>query len=546
MATRQRILWITPVLAVAAVLSCGELADPDIWWNAAAGAWWWRHGTAPPLTLYGVHGCPDALPVDGPLAHIAIGAFVSAFGVKGLLLLRFLGVAVAGAAVFGSCARRVAAPWAALAASLALCAVSPRLSVRGELFTLVLLPLTLELALGLIDDLRRDQEASRWALGTRPVALFVIGVLWPHLHGAFPLGVLALAAMCLGVVAERARRNLAPDATARAAIALVALVGGIATAPHALGVFADGATEREIARTLGFREWEATLPALWRGGARPSTVALIALAGSWVAALASWRRGGALPRLLAPLPIIAVALDIVRGAAMPVLCCGAWLRLTPTSARPVVRRGAALAGCAIVAATVVVQVGENPPFAGLVDSARLVPVRLTAIHAARTLKAHDVRGRLFAPLHLSNWFVFTAADRIEVLWCGRRTYSPQCLHILRDGIEQARQGFDEARARFAFDLVLLEFTRNDELLRAVAERHWRLLHLDLRYAVFAAPERTELPDFTVPTVEALLAQEGLEVGAPNATPLLERACERLAFLGRAEDAARLCASAVER
>ncbi|MBI1949412.1 MAG: hypothetical protein HYS27_27245 [Deltaproteobacteria bacterium] len=534
-----RWLWLLPVLVLAAVLTLGELADPDIWWNTAAGDWWWRHGGAPPLSLYGAHGCPDALPIEVPFAHLVIGAFHLALGLPGLVLLRFLGVGAAALVMFHSLARRVPAPWAALATSLALCALAPRYSVRGELFSLALLPLVIDLGLSLVED----QAASRRAVGLRVAALFTVGALWPRLHGAFPLGVLALVALGLGVVLERARGNLTSSATTRAAVAFLALLGGVATAPDALGVFADGAAERDIARVLGFREWQATVPALWHGGARPSTVALLALVSSWLPALGAWRTPGALPRLLLPLPVIAIAFDVVRGAALPVLTCAAWLPLLAAPIRARLRTSVAAAGALVVLATVVVQVRDNPPLAALVDPVRLVPTRLTAVHAARTLDQTATRGRLLAPLHLSNWFILTAADRIEVLWSGRRTYSVPCLFALQAAVDHPRQGFDQARARFAFDLVLLELGNNDELLRVTVERGWRLLHLDLRYAVLAAPERADAPAFAVPSTETLLAQEGLVTSSARAPGLLVRACERLAFLGRHDDAARVCAAA---
>lgn len=529
---------------MALAFSATELADPDIWWATAAGRYFLEHGIAPPVAFYGEHGCYDAEPLDQVLAWSLFGGVHARFGLWGLFVVRAL-FTIAIALVTALALRRSFRwPVAVAGSGLILAVLSFRLSVRSELWTLLLLPVVLLLFQRLLEGgLSRARTAA--LLG----ALVVVECAWATFHGAFPVGPLAAGAAFAGLLLDRAPR----DALGRATLGLIALGLGIVLSPDGIAALLVAGVERDIARAGAFAEWAPLLPALLKGETyrNPSYVAFVVLFLAWLACLARRRQPLFWSRWLVAAPLFVLAFDATRASPYAALSAVVWLSLWAHAAE---RR---LAGrvpyylLALVAALALARLSTSPLVRQGPQLEALVPARLTPRDAASAAKRLGLEGLLFTRLHLGNWFLLENVDEspppIRVLWTGRRTYTLACMEQMLAARRDPAGAFEAARARFGFDLVLTDNPAEDPLFRYLVDRGWRLAHFDVRYSLFLAPARDPVSTLSLAPPDVLAGSVDGELLSPLARAgLLLQAAQKLAYLGRHDDALVLFATAAER
>jgi hypothetical protein len=176
------------LLLFAAVAGAFRVRAYDLFWHLAAGRWITEHGRLPRSDPF--RFTHDGAPwVDHEwLFQVVAHGLERLVGVAGLEGVR-IAAAVGLAALLLVALRRsgAPAPWAALAAMVALLGARPRLFLRPELVTLLAIPLLL----ALLQELRRSGGRRRWLLAA---ALAVLVPVWANAHpGALAAPPLALA-----------------------------------------------------------------------------------------------------------------------------------------------------------------------------------------------------------------------------------------------------------------------------------------------------------------------------------------------------------------
>lgn len=538
---RRSVGWVIVVVVGALAFSATELADPDIWWATAAGKFFLEHGAAPPVAFYGEHGCYDAEPLDQVLAWSLFGAVHARFGLWGLFILRAAFAVAIGLVVAFALRRSLGWPYAVASSGLVLAALSFRLSVRSELWTLLLLPLVLALFFHLV-----ERRHTRMRIAAVLAALTALQLAWTTFHGAFPLGPIAALAATAGIVIDRARR----EAFVRAALGLLALGLGVLLSPDGVAALLAAGIERDIARAGGFAEWAPLLPALVEADTYrdPSYVAFLILFSAWLACLG--RRPRQSPfwsRWLVGAPLFLLAFDATRASTYAALSAVAWLPILarPSSGGTSGRR--AYFFLALVAALALARLSSSPLMRHGIDVEALVPARLTPSDASRTAKRLGLNGLLFTRLHLGNWFLLENYPRVRVVWTGRRTYTVACMmHLLRARADPAGS-FEQARVRFGFDLVLVDHHVEDALFRFLVDGGWHLLHFDARFSLFSETRKTLGSSPALSPPEALAAAVDKEpLSGPGRAAILVQAAQKLAYVGHYEEAIGLFTAAAER
>ncbi len=238
-------VYCVPVLA-----AVRPVTDWDIWWHLRVGQWVVDNGqvtTSDPFSAYGA-GRPWV--AYSWLFEVSAFGLHQALGLTGVLLYRVLLSVAVVAALHRLVARReprylVAT---ALTAAAAL-AVTPLLSERPWLFTIVFTALTLDVIL----DLREGRRSiTFWLL---PLAY----VLWANLHIQFVYGFLLLGLGCAAPAIDRVlRRPSAGHATTvgtRAWWRLVALAAtcALATLVNPYGVALYGVVLEYATQPFPFR-----------------------------------------------------------------------------------------------------------------------------------------------------------------------------------------------------------------------------------------------------------------------------------------------------
>jgi hypothetical protein len=504
-------------LVVGMLVGGSDLPDPDIWWNVADGLFRLREGTAPPTAFFGAHGCEDPLPLVTTWASLALAQAWRAYGVWGLIAVRALSAAAVMAAI--AAASRGPA-WQRLAwGAGVVAAIAFRLSPRPETVSFAFLAVTVALLA------RATSSGSAPSSSLPPpgaLALGPVAFVWGHVHPMYALGLVVVVAAALGAVVV-ARGT----AGARAAIwcAIAFAIGAVLTPRGFAGVL-DPVPERAVARTLAFAEWNPTWRAVVDGVAPDGAAGALVLVVVVVAALARLARTGASERaalaaVCAPGVVTVVfAIDAVRGLGPFCVCAG-------TAAGAIVDRrarhlllGALLATAALGLAP---KLARDPWLDGRGDG-DFVPTRLAPLHAARALREQHISGRLYGPLHASNWFLIDN-PALQPVWTGRRTYDLDCGVFLQRGRTAA--GFADAAARFRPDVVLVDLVREPDLPAAVVASGYQLAWSDLRFAVFHRNARPP-PDLADP--EALLALENRSMSLEEAGFLFRNACHALAVV----------------
>ena len=188
--TRADSLLAAELGAVAFLLGCYELFDPDIWWHLKSGQWILEHGRVPFLDIF-TFSSSDRVWVDLHWGfQVALALAFRLAGVAGMIVM----AAAAGSAAV-SIAMTARGPlwprWAAVLCWLpALALMAMRFDPRPEMFSLVYLACFLAI-------LVRVEQRPTLAWCLPPVQ-----VLWVNTHGLFVLGPIVLGCYIVERVAQ--------------------------------------------------------------------------------------------------------------------------------------------------------------------------------------------------------------------------------------------------------------------------------------------------------------------------------------------------------
>ena len=202
--------WVACVL-VAAVYSIPlfaairPIADWDIWWHLRVGQWITEHSWVTQTDPFSAYGADRSWVAYSWLFELLVFKLYQALGLSGVLLCRIL----LALAVVAGCHRLAARReprflMSTLMAGVAALVLSPLMSERPWLFTILFTTLTLEVIL----DLREGKRGPLfWVLP-------LLYVLWANLHIQFVYGFLLLGIGCSAPILDRllGRPNSSEDA----------------------------------------------------------------------------------------------------------------------------------------------------------------------------------------------------------------------------------------------------------------------------------------------------------------------------------------------
>lgn len=284
--------------------------DPDMYWHLASGRWMIEHGALLREDVFSFTIPGQTAVVGEWLGQVVLALAYQAGSWQGLAVLR--GALVAVAAFFLTrAARRLGAPWPAaiLVVLFALALSKQAWGDRPQLFSIALMPLTLDLCFA-------ARAGERRALLVLPAIL----LLWTNLHGGYALGLVIVGAFAAEAILRR-------RADARA-FALTGVICGLATLvdPGALGL---GAATSHVLAPPRFITEEMPPDILRPAGLVFALFIAAVLAGAIAA-------GGSLLEILLLVPLLWLGLSAQRHlhwfafASVPFLAAQAtviWARL---------------------------------------------------------------------------------------------------------------------------------------------------------------------------------------------------------------------------
>ena len=191
--------WLAGLLATAAyciplLAAMRPVADWDIWWHLRIGQWISEHGWVTQTDPCSTYGADKTWVAYSWLFEVLVFQLYQVLGLGGVLLCRV----VLALAVVAGCHRLVARREprflvATLLTGVAALAISPLMSERPWLFTILFSTLTLEVVL----DLRQGRRGLLFWL------LPLLYVLWANLHIQFVYGFLLLGIGCAAPIVDR-------------------------------------------------------------------------------------------------------------------------------------------------------------------------------------------------------------------------------------------------------------------------------------------------------------------------------------------------------
>jgi hypothetical protein len=449
--------------------------DADVWWHLRAGNDFLagRPGTFVESWSFTAAGTPWVNHEWLAEVFFALAARAGDGGVVALAALLMLGT---GLLVARAAAReKLPLPVIAVALALAPLVMGDRVVPRPQLFSYVLLALTLERF-----GAARRGEASWWWLPA-------IQLLWTNLHGP----VIGLATMTLLLVGGGAAWRRRLPVLGAVAVASIAHPAGIrALTDYLAHLGADGLYKTMV------QEWQPLLHATQdRLAGRWPTIALAAvtLLGTVIAQFRDRRPGRwGIALLLAGLCAAPFAAarhrDLLAVAALPAfaLLTGPWPSPAPRT-RLVLRIGGAIVTLLLLAVPLAGPFGLPatwPPRPRLDRSA--APAEATAFLAAH---APASGGRIFGTYDFGGWLVHALPPAWRVFVDGR--YFVYGEPLVREYLE-TRDGAPGARERLAArgaDWLVVRYPAADGYgaLAAEASRwpEWALVHWDDRSLVYA-------------------------------------------------------------
>ena len=187
-------LLATAVYCIPLLAAIRPVADWDIWWHLRIGQWISEHGWVTQTDPCSSYGADKTWIAYSWLFEVLVFQLYQVLGLGGVLLCRV----VLALAVVAGCHRLAARREprflvATLLAGVAALAISPLMSERPWLFTILFSTLTLEVVL----DLRQGRRGLLFWL------LPLLYVLWANLHIQFVYGFLLLGIGCAAPLVDR-------------------------------------------------------------------------------------------------------------------------------------------------------------------------------------------------------------------------------------------------------------------------------------------------------------------------------------------------------
>jgi len=185
---------VTAVYCIPLLAAIRPVADWDIWWHLRVGQWITEHGRVTQTDPCSAFGADKTWVAYSWLFEVLVFKLYQVLGLGGVLLCRV----VLALAVVAGCHRLVARREprflvATLLTGVAALAISPLLSERPWLFTILFTTLTLEVVL----DLRAGRRGLLFWL------LPLLYVLWANIHIQFVYGFLLLGIGCAAPLLDR-------------------------------------------------------------------------------------------------------------------------------------------------------------------------------------------------------------------------------------------------------------------------------------------------------------------------------------------------------
>ena len=220
----MRATTLTAIFVAAAAAAFALLAAPkdsDLFWQLASGQWTLDHGRLLDQDVWSFTSAGTPYSVGAWLGQVALAVAFRVGTWLGIDVLRAALVATAALFVARTTLRvQPHAGWAIVPILGTILVSSTVWGDRPQLFTVALFPLVLDLLF-----MARLDGRPRWLF-----ALPVVFLLWANLHGAFAIGLVAIAIFALDALLERDERTRAPLAAA-----LVASVVATQFNPSAVG-----------------------------------------------------------------------------------------------------------------------------------------------------------------------------------------------------------------------------------------------------------------------------------------------------------------------
>jgi len=172
--------WIAPcaVIALAAVVACCKVWTVDVFWQLKSGQWMLEQGRVLGHDPFSVDGADKWVNVHW-LFQILVAAIHRIGGFSGLVVLKMAAFGGLLAALTLGLRRRIGPGWLMLAGLWLILTVETRIRVRPEIFTYLLLMVTLLI----VESVRRGASPKRlwW--------LVPINMLWVNVHGVYIVGI---------------------------------------------------------------------------------------------------------------------------------------------------------------------------------------------------------------------------------------------------------------------------------------------------------------------------------------------------------------------
>lgn len=212
---RDRMILHTLWIATAIAMLVPSVADPDLWGHLLFGSAL-LHGSLPPANTFAYTTPAQPWLNHEILAEVIMAAIYRLAGPAGLVALKVaLGLATA-AVLWRTARRRSGAAIATAAVVLALCAMRPGFMIRPQLFTMLLLAITLDV----LAESRYRADGTAWCIP-------FVTALWVNVHGGVLAGVGLIA---VGILAARADELARGSCTIRDAACSGALLLAVAAA----------------------------------------------------------------------------------------------------------------------------------------------------------------------------------------------------------------------------------------------------------------------------------------------------------------------------
>lgn len=442
--------------------------DSDLFWQLASGQWTLDHGRLLDQDVWSFTSAGALYSVGAWLGQVALAVAFRVGSWLGIDVLRAALVATAAFFVARTTQRvQPHAGWAIVPILGTILVSSTVWGDRPQLFTVALFPLVLDLLF-----MARLDGRPRWLF-----AVPVVFLLWANLHGAFAIGLVAIAIFALDALLERDERTRGP-----LVVALVASVVATQFNPSAVG--AIGRAVAYGALLPGWIVEDRALDVLSGAGVVFAVLLLAAIA----AAMACGREGVAArlgapflwPLLIAPFAVLGLAVQREAPYACMVLAPFVAAMVPealrrPRSVAPLLRRSV---GVGMAAALVIALAAE---------AALAAPRQpdLTAYPADALVALDGIDGHVLNEYDWGGFLIWYApTHRTFIDGRGVALFPPEVLNDFESAVSLA-PNYRDVLARWDIRAVLIRPDR--PLAGALSEDGWRNVASGDRWILLSRP-----------------------------------------------------------